>query len=251
MKRGLLSSILAATAALACAQASASAAGALTPEQQASAETDRMELRDFDSRQRFASTHPNELHRLYGSEAAGKGKWHDAAVHFRRAARYADKYSQHRLSLMYWHGLGVPQDHALAYAWADLAAERLYPQFVLIREKMWQELSAEERERALHDGGPLYDEFADAAAKPRFERAVARARGQATGSRTGAVTDRLMVFASRDGDMAGSNYVDLKPMYAQWRLDSKRYWAVEDVIWRSGGNVEVGPLETLTGPRRP
>ncbi|MFD1299403.1 hypothetical protein ACFQ4Q_22495 [Lysobacter gummosus] len=226
-------------------------APAATAEQLATAETDHIHLQEFDARQRFAANHPNELHRLYGSEAAGKGQWGDAAVQFRRAARYADKYSQHRLSLMYWHGLGVRKDPALAYAWADLAAERLYPQFVLIREKMWQEMDEAERARALREGGALFDEYADAVAKPRFERAVARARANMTGSRAGAANGQLMVFATRDGDLQGSNFIDLKPMYAGWRLDPKRYWAVEDVVWQQGGNVEVGPLDTLIDQGRP
>lgn len=34
----------------------------------------------------------------------------------------------------------------------------------------------------------------------------------------------------------------LWPMYAQWRMDADRYWAVEDAIW-THGSVEVGPAE--------
>ncbi|MGO1069814.1 SEL1-like repeat protein [Lysobacter sp. CA199] len=243
--------VLPATPAYAGARTAAEPAAAPSPERAASAETDRMALTDFDTRQRLAAHYPNELYRLYGSAAAGQGRWSDAAAHFRHAARYADKYSQHRLSLIYWHGLGLPRDRALAYAWADLAAERLYPQFVLIREKMWQELEPAERERALREGVALFDQYADAAAKPRFERAVARARSRITGTRTGLSTGKLDVYASRDGEWGGSNAIDLSPMYADWRLDSKRYWAVEDVVWQSGGNVEVGPSQTLPASGRP
>lgn len=220
-----------------------------TPEQQAAAETDRTTLREFEARRRIAATHPNELYRLYGAEAAGKGDWRGAAEQFRRAARYADKYSQHRLSLILWHGLGQPADHALAYAWADLAAERRYPQFLMLREKMWLELSEAERERALREGRALYAEFGDDAAKPRFERALARARSQATGSRTGATTDRVQVAASMGAAslLDGGDSFDLRPMYADWRLDAHRYWAVEDAVWQSGGNVEIGVPQSLNG----
>ena len=254
-RRCALSIALAALAPAAAASPPAAPAPALatpaapTPEQQATAETDRTSLREFETRRRAAATHPNELYRLYGAEAACKGEWRAAADQFRRAARYADKYSQHRLSLIYWHGLGQPADRALAYAWADLAAERRYPQFLLLREKIWLELSDAERERALREGRALYEQYGDAAAKPRFERALARARGQVTGSRTGASVDRVQVSASLGGGSLfdGGDSLDLRPIYAQWRLDAHRYWAVEDAIWQSGGSVEVGPLETLNG----
>jgi hypothetical protein len=212
------------------------------PEAAVLADTDRMGARDYDERTRLARTHPNELWRLHGSDRAAQGDWEDALRHFRKAARYADKYSQHRISLMYWHGVGTPRDRALAYAWADLAAERSYPTFAILREKMWLELDQAERERAVREGQALYAEYGDVAAKPRLERAIARARTQITGTRTGYLDGRLQVAGPTGGaDMLGGpGNFDLAPMYAAWRLDADRYWAVEDAIWRHG-NVEVGP----------
>ncbi|MEI2457272.1 hypothetical protein [Lysobacter firmicutimachus] len=206
------------------------------------ADSDRMQREQFDLRSRMAKTHPNELWRLYGSQAAARGAWDDAFRHFRRAARYADKYSQHRLSLMYWYGLGAPQDCSLAYAWADLAAERQYPQFAILREKMWQALGEAERERALREGGALYDEYGDRAAKPRFERALARSKREITGSRTGDV-GQLQVMTPGPARLFEPGAIDLTAMYHDWRFDSARYWAAEDVVWRDG-NVEVGPAQT-------
>ncbi len=209
------------------------------------ASTDRMTLRELDERTRLSRTFPNELYRLYGSESAGKGNWNDAMEQFRRAAGYADKYSQHRISLMYWHGVGVERDPALAYAWADLAAERMYPSFVILREKMWLELDDAQRARALSEGAGLYAQFGDEAAKPRLERAITRHRTQMTGSRVGYNDGRLQVLST--GPAAASPWdtiggFDLHPMYAPWRMDADRYWAVEDAIWKYG-NVEVGPTE--------
>ena len=57
-----------------------------------------------------------------------------------RGVRYADKYSQHYLSLMSWHGVGVPVDRVQAYIWSDLAAERGSKRLLAIREKMWARL---------------------------------------------------------------------------------------------------------------
>ncbi len=208
------------------------------------AATDHMSARDFDERTRLSSTFPNELNRLYASESAGKGQWGDALEQFTRAARFADKYSQHRISLMYWHGVGVERDRALAYAWADLAAERMYPNFVVLREKMWLAMDQAERDRALREGVALYAQYGDDVAKPRLERAIARHRTQITGSHVGYNDGRLIVQAAGGGayspfDAQGS--FDLRPMYAAWRMDADRYWAVEDAIWKEG-SVEVGPV---------
>lgn len=230
--------------ALGAATAAGPAAQGVDGERAVVAETDRMNARQFDERSRMARTHPNELWRLYGSDAAARGDWGDAMRHFRHAARHADKYSQHRISLMYWHGVGVERDPALAYAWADLAAERMYPNFVFLREKMWQELSEPERERALREGQALYDEFGDTVAKPRFERAVAQGRRDITGSHLGFV-GWLKATGPRGGVLEINDHdaIDMTPMFASWRWNTDKYWAVEDAIWRHG-NVEVGPVRT-------
>jgi TPR repeat protein len=51
-----------------------------------------------------------------------------AAAHwYRQAAEQGEVAAQTRLGLMYQDGRGVPQDHALAYAWLSLAAEAKGP----------------------------------------------------------------------------------------------------------------------------
>ena len=207
------------------------------------AETDTMDARQYDERTRFSRTHPNELWRLYGSDAAARGEWEDAIRHFRQAARYGDKYSQHRISLMYWHGVGVERDPAMASPWAHLAAERMYPSFLVLREKMWEQLDQPMRDRALREGHELYDEYGDEVAKPRLVRVMAQGKRQITGSHLGYVGN-LEVTAPRgngEGIGAGHDTIDMTPMYASWRWDAHQYWAVEDAIW-THGNVEVGPV---------
>src|SRR3546814_3009538 len=70
---------------------------------------------------------------------------------------------------MHWRGLGVPQDRELGYAWMDLAAERMYPNFVIKRERYWQLLDADQRRNAIERGQQLLAEYGDDAAKPRSE----------------------------------------------------------------------------------
>jgi uncharacterized protein len=212
-------------------------------EQAVAVETDALAAADFDALVKMAVNHPNELHRIYANKAAASGNWRDAAKSFRIAARYADKYSQHRLSLLYWHGVGVTADRVLAYVWADLAAERGYPQFLAIREKMWRELTPQQQAEVPGRGRRIVDEFADAVAKPRFERALAQGKRQMTGSRTGFDAGLIISSIGPGNQLLGSvGGVDLSAMYDASRTDPKKYWAFEDRVWKNG-LVQVGEIE--------
>lgn len=216
------------------------------------AETDQRHWNDLEGALRMASNHPNELWRLHGAQSAARGEWRDALGHFRRAALYADKYSQHRLSLMYWHGVGVERDRASGYIWADLAAERGYPQFLALREKMWEALDADERARVQAEGAALYQRYGDPAGKLRFARALSRASRNVTGSRTGFIGNLQVDAPGTDGSLlSGMGASNIADMYGDWRWNAQRYWAVEDAIWHQG-NVGVGPMEKIeTAPDAP
>ena len=45
-----------------------------------------------------------------------------AAVWYRKAAEQDDTFAQYHLGLLYEEGSGVPQSHADAYFWLDIAA---------------------------------------------------------------------------------------------------------------------------------
>lgn len=178
--------------------------------------------------------HPNEMWRYRGLRALKLERPKLAAEYFSHAGRYADKFSQHALSLLYWHGVGVERDRARAYVWADLAAERGYRDLLLLREKMWLEMSAAQRTQALQLGGEMYLEYGDPTAKPRMEWAMRRALASATGSRVGATTDRI-VFAGGE--------VSARDFYAteRWRADT--YWREQDRQWNA--RVIVLPPEPV------
>lgn len=244
---GCLAAALTATSAFAQAPPVAEPAG----EAAVASSTDKQHWSDLDSILRNAVGHPNEIWRLQGADSAAKGNWKDAYRFFRRAARYADKYSQHRISLMYWHGVGVSRDRALGYAWADLAAERQYPQFLLMREKMWTQMDEAERKRAVAQGQAIYDEFGDAVSKPRFADAMALAKRQVTGSHTGFVGTLLVQAPGPGGSLSGGpGSAKVSEIYEQSRWDVKNYWKIEDVLWKNG-NVDVGPLERVEGAPPP
>jgi len=109
--------------------------------------------------------HYDQVFRENGFEAYKRGDMEWARKHFLSAARYADKTSQLALSTIYANGAGVSRDLALAYAWADLAAERGFPKFVARREQLWAMLDADGQARAIEEGGKLYAEYGDAVAK--------------------------------------------------------------------------------------
>lgn len=178
--------------------------------------------------------HPNEMWRYRALRALKLGQAARAQGYFRFAARYGDKFSQHALSLMYWHGVGAAADRAQAYAWSDLAAERGYRDLLLVREKMWMELDAAARVKALLLGEGIYAEYGDAVAKPRQEWAMRRALASATGSRVGSTKDRIQFLG---GDISARDY------YAEERWDEGAYWRGQDRQWKA--QVIVLPLEQL------
>ncbi len=132
-------------------------------------------------------------------------------------------------------------------------AERMYPNLVVLREKMWQALTQAERERAVAEGAALYDRFGDKVANPRLTAVIVRQNSEITGSRTGYVDGRLAVHAPGGGTASvqdKSSGVDVSAMYDAWRLNPERYWAVEDAAWK-GERVNVGSVRKVDGGQTP
>jgi uncharacterized protein len=241
---------LAICCALSLPMAAHAAADPVSAEQAVAVDSDAFAVANFDQLVKMAVNHPNELHRIYANKAAASGNWRDAAKSFRIASRYADKYSQHRLSLLYWHGVGVTADRVMAYVWADLAAERGYPQFLAIRETMWRELTPAQQAEVPERGRRIVDEYADIVAKPRFERALAQGKRQRTGSRTGFDAGVLIATVGAGNQLFGSiGGVGLKGLYDASRTDPQKYWAFEDKVWKEG-LVKVGEIEDAPNPSK-
>lgn len=212
-------------------------------------DTDMEALRRYDILSQLSANHPNERFRLYGQRAAAQKQWHDAARSFRTAASYADKYSQHRLSLMYWHGVGVPVDRVEAYLWSDLAAERGYPQFLAIRERMWRELDPQQQAAVAQRGSKLQAEYGDAAAKRRFGIAMLRGRSQVTGSRTGfvgrlGITTANAVMRKIPMQENLNDALLMASFHTPARNNPELYWASEDHVWKNI-KIDVGEIESV------
>lgn len=213
---------------------------------------------EVDAQVKSAKGHPNEEGRLNGLKAYLNGRYSEAIDRFERAASYADKHSQHYLSLIYWHGQGVAPDRVRAYIWSDLAAERGSRKLLAIREKMWAELTPEQQQQVAVQGNDFYAKYGDDIAKPRAETEIRRfARGM-TGSRVGYRNQRIDI--TQGGPINGS-FGNTTPgmlaasamvvgtttgdkFYADDRTQLSQYWRVQDSELDSG-HVDVGPVQAV------
>lgn len=192
----------------------------------------------------FLAAHPDLDNRRRGMEAYEAGRHGQALTYFRRAARHADKPSQAMVAEMLWNGEGEARDPALAYAWMDLAAERGYPDFTIIRERYWMELDDAQRRDAVARGEGVYAEYGDEAARPRIDAVLRRERRRTTGSRTGFVGALRVHVPGPGGQMQsidGSRFYDPK----FWDPDLYQAW--HDAIWMEPrrGRVDVGEIEPM------
>lgn len=212
--------------------------------------------------QRF---HPDERWLQYGMNALAKGRSESARAYLLRSARYASKPAQAMYAQLLWEGEGGASDRALAYVWMDMAAERGYPSLVDARERYWQGLDAHERERALAMGPDVFDQYADAVAKPRLEREMRRGLNSKTGSRTGFNTHHVRVFNDLGGlsSVAGVSITnasgasgaastaansEILHFWDQRFWQPDQYWQLQAQRFErfARGTVKVGPLQPQT-----
>lgn len=196
---------------------------------------------EYETLRHMGQGHPNELARMDALEAYADGRMRAARDRFESAARYGDKFSQYRLSLMFWYGDDAQPDPVLAYVWADLAAERGYREMLAVREEIWGRLDERQQRRAAEIGREYYAKYGDAAAKPRLNRELIRGKREITGSHAGFDAGVKVIFPGSGVDfgqaMAFGNGVG--NYYADYRWDPEKYWHVEDAVL-GGGEVTVG-----------
>ena len=217
---------------------------------------------EADEQLKGALGHPNEAWRYHGLKSYLSNHYQEAIKRFERAAGYADKFSQHYLSLIYWYGQGVPADRVQAYIWSDLAAERGGRRLLAIREKMWNQLDAAQRAEAQARGTAAYEHYGDAVAKPKADAALRRFAKQMTGSRVGYSNQNLDIvsgapisggFNMSDGMWAAAAAAvggsDEQQMYAEARTQTAAYWREQDEqLDARDVTVEVGPVSETRKP---
>jgi len=218
---------------------------------------------DIDAMQVSVRGRPNEEARLAGLKSYKMGRYQQAADQFERAAYYADKYLQHYLSLMHWYGVGVSADPAEAYVWSDLAAERGSRRLLLIREKMWSQLTPEQQAQARSRGEAMYARYGDDVAKPRAENIMRHFARNMTGSRVGYRNQKLetggppidRAMAPEIGSSMGAYMTSVSgspdELYGKegGLAMLRTYWQEQDRLIEKTGTVEVGPLKPARGNR--
>lgn len=214
----------------------------------------------------FLSGHPDIRWRREGLHAYGEGKYQQARGYFLRAAKHADKPAQAIIAEMYWNGTGVVQDRALGYAWMDLAAERQYPNFLILRENYWHQIDEPTRDEAIRRGQAVYAEYGDEVARPRLEKMMVREgrrRGFHQGAKIIPLTGPLAVSSVEFHGMMSNKVAEKlgikniggvrgvaastisgERYYAKKYWDPIQYQALLDSVWKNPptGEVMVGPL---------
>ena len=193
---------------------------------------------------------PDEKARLRGLNYYQNGEYAKAARSFQKAARYADKYAQYRLSLLYWDGLGVARDRSRSYLFAALAAERGSDNLVAIRRLLWAGLEPAERSQVLALGARYFARYGDSSAKPRQLRAMQKLAAanavRAAGFEPGQ-QGLWTLSPGRDGkglDIALPEWpADLG---AELPIDPELYWHIKDAELASG---LVPGGEPIAGPQ--
>ncbi|MFT3755874.1 MAG: sel1 repeat family protein [Pseudoxanthomonas sp.] len=193
----------------------------------------------------FMDAHPDLRWRGIALAAYHEGKFANALRDFKRAATYADKFSQSMVANMYWNGQGTAVDRALGYAWMDLAAERGYSDFVQQREIYWSALGNDERKDSIQRGQAIYAEYRDRVAKPRMEKELDKVKRTITGSRTGFVSSGLEIHKKY---ATGEEVVIPATVYYDRNYyEPDLYWCTQDAYWSRSltPNVDVGQIEQL------
>lgn len=189
----------------------------------------------------FLNAHPDLKYRALGMENYAKGRYPEALHYFRLGAYYSDKPSQGMVAEMLWKGQGTEADRAQAYAWMDLAAERLYKDLIIQREKFWAEMTPAERERAIREGKAIYRKYGDEAAERRLKNVLERNRREITGSRTGFVGVLTLYVNGPNGKpipISGEDYYQDK----FWKIDDYLQW--QSTTWQAlpTGTATTGEL---------
>jgi hypothetical protein len=191
--------------------------------------------------------HPDLFGEFAGMRLYYEGHYKAAIKYFEYGARYADKLSQLSIGLMYENGRGVAKDPVTACAWIALAAERKFPTFITTRDRVCEALTPAQHDQAVAVLDKLMPVYGDKIAKKRMERALAQAKTEMTGSRTGFNFGIESVGVMKGG--CGGPTIDGAPQagcgstdfWSPWRWDPKKYFRARDARWR--GVVTVGSVE--------
>ncbi|HIE0128911.1 Sel1-like repeat sequence [Stenotrophomonas maltophilia] len=193
----------------------------------------------------FFDSHPDLFWRSMAQRAERDKQPAKALVYYKRSARYADKFSQAMVARLYQEGVGTGADPVMAYIWMDLAAERMYHDFLVLREHYWARLDPLQQAQAIERGQQVYADYGDRVAKPRMERALSDGRRQITGSRVGYVSSALVVVQRRGDEQGIATPGNIVYDNDYWKAAD--YWCLQDNYWRPAlaPSIEIGAPQQI------
>ena len=174
--------------------------------------------------------------------AYAAGQYGSAMAKYKAAARWADKFAQYNIGVMYLRAEGVEFDPVKAWAWLELAAERDYPQLVEAADDstISSMRRSETRPGTWNASWPRYGEKPESSLPPGK---CARTTPGATGSRAGggAFLSYLTIIDGSGQTRRGDEY------YAAEKWDFERIIEYETRVMFAiaNGNVELGELELI------
>lgn len=187
---------------------------------------------------------PGARHMEAGQRSYAAGHFGSAMAKYKTAARWADKFAQYNIGVMYLRAEGVEFDPVKAWAWLELAAEREYPQLVEAADDLYALL--DEQQQA--DGRDylereLLPRFGDETRIEATARKMRQDRRKATGSRAGgrAFLSYLTIIDGSGQTRRGDEY------YAAEKWDFERIVDYETRVMFgiANGNVELGDFELV------
>lgn len=217
--------------------------------------------------------HPDQFYEYAGMRAYARGDYRAAIDNFKHAARYADKFSQLALGLMYANGRGVAKDPVRACAWLGLASQAHAPSFIATRDRVCKALTRFQHDQAVAALEKLLPVYGDKVAVRRMAQVLNRGKMDTTGSRLGFDSGINYVpateFPLTNGEPeqgGGGGYPDtrctnstivgatLVPVagcgntnfWITARWNPKRYFTLRRRHWL--GVVTAGPLQTIQPP---
>ncbi len=198
--------------------------------------------------------HPDLFGEFTGVRYYTQRNYSGARKYFEYGARYADKFSQLSLGLMYINGEGGQKDPVTGEAWLELAAERNYADFVATRDRVKATLSPEQLEQAQRIRDELTLRYGDAVAKPRMATQLALGKMQITGSHLGAFG--LILHVTSKSGCRGTSVIGGQSVpeagcggdsiYADSRWNPDQYFASRDAQWKA--TVTVGAIAPGNAP---
>jgi hypothetical protein len=171
-------------------------------------------------------------------------------IYRKELAPIGDKYAQYMVGFMYLTGTGVAEDPVLASAWYRLAAERSFPEFIMVRDELLDDLDESQLRESDREYLRLRREYSDLVLLQESIEKILGENAVTTGSRLQGGSRSVTIVDPRTGNNSAS---DLNNLRAQIRVEKQLQLLDKllggDVIETDPGRVNLRELERIVKDR--